>query len=147
MRRLSLALLTSAVVLLAATRSAHAQATDPPEEMTLDSCGDTRAPVEFPHKAHFDDLECTTCHHSQEEMTLEAVQGGMEVELCADCHVEPEEVDTPNCTEKSLRKNPFHITCVGCHKEEKKEDESLSVPTKCAECHPKPEGEEEEPGG
>jgi hypothetical protein len=92
---------------------------------------------------HYEANECTTCHHSQEELTLEAAQGGMEVEACAGCHVEPEEEDTPKCTEKSLKKNPFHITCVGCHKDSKAEDETISAPTKCAECHPKPEGEEE----
>ncbi len=146
MRRLFLALLTSAVLLLAAARPTPAQATDPPDEMTLDSCGDTKTPVEFPHKAHFEDLECTACHHSQEELTLEAAQGGMEVEVCSDCHLEPEEEDTPACTEKSLKKNPFHINCVSCHRDAKAEDESLSAPTKCAECHPKPESEEEPEG-
>jgi len=146
MRRLSLALLTSAVALLATAQPTQAQATDPPEELTLEACGDTRAAVSFPHKAHFEELECTTCHHSQEELTLEAAQGGMEVEACADCHLEPEEADTPACTEKSLKKNPFHINCVSCHKDSNAEDESLSAPTKCAECHPKAESEEE-PGG
>ncbi len=116
-----------------------AQETDPPEEITLEACGDTRTPVSFPHKAHFDDIECATCHHSQEDLTLEAAQGGLEVETCSGCHVEPEEEDTPDCAERSLKENPFHIRCVGCHKDSKAEDESLSVPTKCAECHPKPE--------
>ncbi|MEJ2312372.1 MAG: cytochrome c3 family protein [Gemmatimonadales bacterium] len=139
MRRLSLALLTSAVLVLAAARPTQAQATDPPEEVTIDACADTKAPVSFPHKAHYERLECTTCHHTQEELTLEAAQGGMEVETCAACHLEPEEEDTPSCTEKSLKKNPFHIACVSCHKDAKAEDESLSAPTKCAECHPKPE--------
>ncbi len=146
MRRLCLAVLMSAVVLLVAARPSLAQATDPPEEITLESCGDTRAPVSFPHETHFEANECTTCHHSQEELTLEAAQGGMEVEACAGCHVEPEEEDTPKCTEKSLKKNPFHIKCVGCHKDSKAEDETISAPTKCAECHPKPEGEEEAGG-
>jgi hypothetical protein len=141
MRRVSLALLASAALLLFAAQPGRAQATDPPEELTLDSCGDTRAAVKFPHKAHFEGIECTTCHHSQEDLTLEAAQGGMEVEACADCHLEPEEADTPVCTEKSLKKNPFHINCVTCHKDAKAEDESLSVPTKCAECHPKEEGD------
>jgi hypothetical protein len=33
---------------------------------------------------------------------------------------------------------------VGCHKEELEKDDTISSPTKCAQCHPK---EEEEPGG
>lgn len=143
MRRTSLAPLAAALLLLVAARPTLAQATDPPDELTLDACADTKSAVSFPHKAHFEALECTTCHHTQEELTLEAARGGMEIETCASCHLEPEEADTPVCTEKSLKNNPFHISCVGCHKDALAKDESLSVPTKCAQCHPKGEGEEE----
>ena len=38
---------------------------------------------------------------------------------------------TPN--QMSLKKNPFHINCVGCHKEQG------AGPAKCDECHPKAE--------
>ena len=34
-------------------------------------------------------------------------------------------------------KNPFHITCVGCHKEEAKTNAETKAPTKCDQCHPK----------
>lgn len=147
MRRWSLAVSLCAAVLLTVVRTAPAQETSPPEDITIDGCGDTRAPVSFPHKAHFEEIECVTCHHSQEDLTLEAVQGGMEVEICSDCHLEPEEADTPVCSERSLKKNPFHLVCVDCHKKAIAEDESVSAPSKCAECHPKGEGEEEEPEG
>jgi hypothetical protein len=33
----------------------------------------------------------------------------------------------------SLKKNHYHINCVGCHKE------SGAGPAKCDECHPKAE--------
>ena len=142
----ALILLTTLALVAGTSRDARAQ-TEVPAEITLNSCGDTRAPVEFPHEAHFETTECVTCHHSQEDLTLEAA-AGMEVEVCSDCHVEPEEEDTPSCTERSLKKNSFHIRCVDCHKEVKAEDETLEAPTKCAECHPKAEGEDEaeEPG-
>ena len=140
MRVLCIAVLTSAVIAMFSAGPSLAQSADPPEEITLESCGDTQASVTFPHKAHFENVECTTCHHSQEGLTLEAAQGGMAVETCSSCHVEPEEESTPNCAERGRTKNPFHIRCVGCHRESTAEDETLSAPTKCTECHPKPEG-------
>jgi hypothetical protein len=33
--------------------------------------------------------------------------------------------------EMSLKKNPFHMVCIDCHKAETK------GPTKCDDCHPK----------
>lgn len=146
MRRWSPAVSLCAAVLLVVAPRALAQGTNPPEEITIDECAATRSPVSFPHKKHYEKNECVTCHHTQEDLTLEAVQGGMEVEICADCHLKPEEADTPVCTEKSLKKNPFHLVCVDCHKKALAEDESVKAPTKCAECHPKGEGEEESEG-
>ncbi len=145
MRKLYLdipAALICTLALAVTAESAHAQ-TAPPEDITIDACAAKRPAVAFPHKDHFDRLECKTCHHSQEDLTLEAVAGGMTVEGCADCHLKPEEEDTPICTEQSLKTNPFHILCVDCHKEKLAEDESLSAPTKCAQCHPKEEEAEE----
>jgi hypothetical protein len=34
--------------------------------------------------------------------------------------------------EMSMKTNPLHVTCLGCHKEEAKKG-----PTKCNECHVK----------
>ena len=143
MRRASLSAFTvvfCAALMTGTARDARAQ-NEIPSDITLNSCGDTRAPVEFPHEEHFENTECVTCHHTQDDLTLESA-AGMEVEVCSNCHVEPEEEDTPSCTERSLKSNSFHIRCVGCHKEELEKDDTISSPTKCAECHPK----EEEPG-
>ena len=148
MRRASFSAFTILIcAVLAAGTARDARAQDEiPADITLNSCGETRAPVEFPHEAHFEGTECVTCHHTQEDLTLES-SAGMEVEVCSDCHVEPEEEETPSCTERSLKKNSFHIKCVDCHKEAKAEDETIAAPAKCAECHPKAEGEEEEEPG
>ena len=114
-----------------------AEATAVPETITLDACADTKAAVEFPHKAHFELAACVDCHHTSEGLTAETV-ADMEVALCSACHLEPEEAETPKCSEKSSKKNPFHITCVGCHKATKKEDAETTAPTSCKACHPKP---------
>jgi hypothetical protein len=108
-----------------------------PENITLDACGDTKAAVEFPHKAHFEITTCVDCHHTSEGLTAETA-ADMKVETCTSCHLEPEKADTPKCSEKSLKKNPYHIQCVGCHKAEKKENAETKAPTKCTDCHPKP---------
>jgi len=110
---------------------------DVPETITIDGCMDTKTAVEFPHKAHFEITECVTCHHTSEGLTAENV-GEMEVATCGSCHIEPEEEGTPLCSEKSLKKNPYHIVCVTCHKAEKKENPDTTAPKKCTACHPKP---------
>lgn len=106
-------------------------AKEPPEVITLGACMDKKAAVEFPHKVHFDTIECTTCHHTQEGLSADS---DMEVESCGSCHLEPEDEGTPACSEMSTKKNPYHIKCVSCHKEQ------AAGPTKCDECHPKAEG-------
>lgn len=125
-------------IMTAATLVAFA---DVPENITIDVCADAKTPVEFPHKAHFELTDCVTCHHTSEGLTAETA-GTMEVATCASCHVEPEEATTPLCSEKSLKKNPYHISCVGCHKAEKKVAKEagteFAAPTKCTACHPKP---------
>jgi len=112
--------------------------TEIPETITIDGCKDTKSAVEFPHKAHFELTECVTCHHTSEGLTAETV-AKMEVATCGSCHNEPEKAETPVCSEKSLKKNPYHISCVGCHKATKKENADTKAPSKCTACHPKEE--------
>jgi len=107
-----------------------------PESTTIDDCVNKKSAVEFPHSVHAGSFECVTCHHTQEGLTAES---DMQVEACGTCHVEPEAAETPACSQMSLSKNPFHIACVGCHKEKVAEDETLAAPTKCEGCHPKAE--------
>ena len=119
--------------LVATLFAVGAMAGEPPESTTIDDCVDKKAAVEFPHAAHYEVTECTTCHHTDEGLTADSV-GGMDVQVCGACHTTPEEATTPECSQMSLKKNPFHITCVGCHKENE------AGPAKCDECHPKAEG-------
>ena len=124
---------------IATTATLVAFAADLPETITIDGCKDTKAAVEFPHKAHFEAATCVDCHHTSEGLTAETA-AEMEVASCGSCHNEPEAAETPICSEKSLKKNPYHIACVGCHKEYKKEHADTTAPTKCTACHPKEEG-------
>lgn len=110
-----------------------------PEDIVIDACADAKTPVAFPHKAHFEFAACVDCHHTSEGLTAETV-ADMTVETCGSCHIEPEDADTPLCSEKSTKKNPYHINCIGCHKEFKKENAETTAPTKCTACHPKAEG-------
>jgi hypothetical protein len=113
-----------------------------PENITIDACADTKTAVEFPHKAHFELAACVDCHHTSEGLTAETTKD-MEVATCASCHVEPEKAETPICSEKSSKKNPYHIRCIGCHKEYKKEHADTKAPSKCTACHPKPAADAE----
>jgi len=108
--------------------SAVASFAAPPEHITIDDCVNKKSAVEFPHAKHFEHLKCSTCHHKQEDLSLETAD---QAQPCSECHLKPEEASTPICSQMSPKKNPYHITCMGCHKEEAK------GPTKCDECHPK----------
>jgi len=118
----------------AAAGSYAATPKDAPDVVTIDDCATKKAAVEFPHGTHAKAIACTTCHHTQEGLTATSTE---EVKACASCHVAPEKAETPKCAEMSLTKNPFHISCVNCHKDEIKKDATKVLPTKCDECHPK----------
>ncbi len=124
------------IIVLTAVAAMFAFGSEVPEKITIDACADKKAAVEFPHKAHFELTTCVDCHHTCEGLTAETVKD-MEVAACSSCHVEPEKAETPICSEKSSKKNPYHIKCVGCHKAEKKENAETKAPTKCTACHPK----------
>jgi hypothetical protein len=119
-----------AIAMAASTVASAATASEAPESVTLDGCMAKRSAVEYPHKLHADTIECVTCHHTQEGL---AAESDMTVETCDSCHLSPADEATPDCTQMSLSKNPYHINCVGCHKE----DGAETAPTKCDDCHPK----------
>ncbi|MCB1702560.1 MAG: cytochrome c3 family protein [Pseudomonadales bacterium] len=100
----------------------------PPDVITIDDCAAKKSPVEFPHAAHFELAECSSCHHTQEGLSKETAD---QAKPCSECHNTPEKATTPSCGETSLKKNQFHINCVACHKEKE------AGPTKCNDCHPK----------
>ena len=92
--------------------------------------GSQRFGVEY---AELEDLpehsfDCVTCHHTQEDLSKDNAD---QAKPCSECHLEPEDPDTPKCSEMSLKKNHFHINCVDCHKEQEK------GPAKCNDCHPR----------
>ena len=106
-----------------------------------------RAPVAFPHSAHFD-YACKECHHNWE--------GDTDLNSCtaSGCHELTERPDTTDPSEAILYfKKTFHKKCISCHAEIKRANKaagaSASVsakmmktgPTGCKECHPKEGGE------
>lgn len=98
----------------------------PPKETVIKGCGDKKPPVKFPHAKHVKTLKekgmkCKTCHHKKGK-----------VKTCStkECHGKPQK-GLKTCSDKSMKKNPFHKQCVGCHKKLKK------GPKKCKECHKK----------
>ncbi len=117
--------------------AAMAYAEGIPEKFTIDDCAKKKTAVEFPHKAHFEVTKCETCHHTNKGLTAENY-AKMDVKACAVCHLNPEKAETPDCSQMSPKTNPFHIRCVGCHKETKAKDAETKAPTKCTSCHPKP---------
>jgi Class III cytochrome C family len=79
--------------------------------------------VAFPHDKHMDIGDCTTCHHTNKDVTSETVQ------KCSACHMK-----TPGSLTRITAKDVAHGTksprnCTGCH------ISSKAGPTKCGECH------------
>ena len=124
----------AALVILAGSTFIAGAAT-PPEKVKIDDCVTKKSAVEFPHGAHVKAIaECKTCHHTQPALTATSTE---KVETCGSCHVAPEKAETPKCSEMSATKNPFHMACVKCHKEELAKKADTKAPTKCDQCHPK----------
>ena len=116
----------SAAMVIAAT------AKTPPATISIDECQAKKPVVVFPHEKHFAITECKTCLHTQPDLTATSK---IEVEKCSSCHLKPEKADTPNCTEMSMAKNPYHMLCLNCHKEKKAADPASKAPTICNGCH------------
>jgi len=123
----ALAVLSATVVFAAAAGKA-------PETTKIDDCAAKKSAVVFPHAAHVKVAECKACHHNQPTLTATSSE---EVKPCGACHTAPEKPETPKCAEMSLTKNPYHISCIGCHKDAVKKDAASKAPTKCEQCHPK----------
>lgn len=133
--RLLVAIL-GALSFLAAAVAIAKPAKEAPDTVTIDGCQNKKPPPKLLHKKHAEDykVDCKECHHKTEGI----VPGGeMEVKKCWECHKTPDEPDTPICTTKNPKKNPFHIQCIGCHKKHRKENEGSKAPKKCKGCHVK----------
>ncbi len=123
----------AALVILAGSTFIAGAAT-PPDKVSIDDCVAKKTAVAFPHGEHAKAHECKTCHHTQPALTATSTE---KVEACGTCHVAPEKAETPKCSEMSATKNPFHMSCVACHKEELAKKADTKAPTKCDQCHPK----------
>ncbi len=123
----------AALVILAGSTFIAGAAT-PPDKVTIDDCVGKKTAVVFPHAEHAKAHECKACHHTQPALTATSTE---KVETCGSCHVSPAKAETPKCSEMSATKNPFHMSCVKCHKEELAKKADTKAPTKCDQCHPK----------
>ena len=117
-----------AIAFLLITALAVAAPHHGPDEVVIKGAADKQPAVTFPHAKHQEMVKaCDTCHHTNKGMTTAE---GTEVKACSECHLDPKG-DVPSMRQMSMKKNPFHIVCIDCHKTETK------GPTKCAECHKK----------
>ena len=105
-----------------------------PDKVKIDEAQSKQPAVTLDHAKHAEKLakDCAVCHHTQKDLTKDAaVANKVQVKKCAECHLNPAKADIPSAKEMSMTKNPYHIRCIGCHKEEKK------GPTVCNQCHVK----------
>lgn len=98
----------------------------PPEKVIIEAAAKKQPPVSLAHQKHAKySKSCDRCHHDAKGLTADAK---VVVKKCSACHLDPKG-KVPSMREMSLTANPFHKTCIGCHKEQKK------GPTGCAACH------------
>lgn len=124
-----LTILAAVLMTMAFTTGAMAKkANEAPDSVTINAAQAKQPAVVFPHKAHVALTGCDTCHHTSKGLTAASKD---DVPTCTSCHLKPEKPETPSMAEMSMKKNPFHMDCVDCHKEKGK------GPVKCADCHKK----------
>lgn len=100
-----------------------------PVTTTIAAAAKKQPPVPFPHGKHATLAKsCDTCHHVDKGLTKETDKN---VQKCSACHLDPAKATVPSMREMNMQKNPFHMLCVKCHKEQKK------GPTACTGCHVK----------
>jgi hypothetical protein len=130
-RRLAIAAVT---VLMGVGLSVHVAAKKkaPAKKITIDGCKKKKPPVTFDHPAHVKAAKkkCETCHHKVEKAGKKVAPDKAK---CSDCHMKKQGEKLGTCQDKSKKKNPFHVQCIGCHKKAKAD----KAPTKCKGCHPK----------
>ena len=116
-----------ASLLVATAALAHYPAT-----LKIDEAAKKQPAVTFDHAKHGDTRakSCDVCHHTQKGLT-KAQTDKVDVKKCSSCHLDPKDPKIPSMREMSLTKNPFHIRCIACHKENKK------GPVVCTGCHKK----------
>lgn len=99
-----------------------------PTTLTIKSAAAKQPPVTFDHAKHEARAKsCDVCHHESKGLTKTSK---VEVKPCMACHLDAKG-KVPSAREMSMTKNPFHMKCVGCHKEGKK------GPVACNGCHKK----------
>ncbi|MBI2215296.1 MAG: cytochrome c3 family protein [Acidobacteria bacterium] len=130
MKKLATVLLSVLVIMLFATGALAVKANAAPAKITVDAAAKKQPAVTFDHAAHGKLTKCETCHHTQKGL---AGTSADEVKKCSSCHLTPEKAETPKISEMSMTKNPYHISCIKCHKDSK----NAKAPTKCVDCHKK----------
>jgi Class III cytochrome C family len=125
MRNTRLALLAMLALFAAGTAMAGVSTI-----LTIDEAKAKQPGVAFDHSKHAAEFAkaCDVCHHTHKGLTKDSTDP---VKNCAVCHLDPKDEKIPSMREMSATKNPFHIRCIGCHKEQKK------GPASCTACHHK----------
>jgi len=102
---------------------------DPITMQMPDATKATKPPVVFPHAKHAA-LDCKACHHKWD--------GKAAIQACksAGCHDDVDSKKGDRSYYLTYHK-PGKQSCLGCHKEMKKEGAAAYGPTKCQDCHVK----------
>lgn len=105
----------------------------------------TKGIVQFSHQKHLADygIGCGECHHDDDGTPLADMQLGDDAVGCAECHSEPG--TAPKSKDKKLSDSErreyhaeaLHDSCIPCHRDHNKKNNTKDAPASCAKCHPK----------
>ena len=142
------------MVLALVASGSLAQASDMPDQVSLDTMVELFDGVEFDHAMHTDlGEDCSACHHhttgtgTTDARCISCHADSNEIESvgCSDCHV-MDPFSAESIKQKALDRYKYHVdmpglkaayhwNCVGCHEE-------MDGPTDCLDCHARtPEGD------
>ncbi len=145
-------LITLTMVLALIAVSSLTQATDMPDQVSINSMTALFDGVEFDHAMHTDlGEDCSACHHH-------TTGTGTTDERCVSCHADSDEVTSVGCRDchaaepfsaeyinreseeiyqfhidRPGLKAAYHWNCIGCH-------EQMGGPTDCQDCHTRTPG-------
>ena len=85
-----------------------------------------RAPVQFKHELHSENIGCNACHHDYDEYGINTNED--EGQRCAECHTVTAEANPIPLM------RAFHLQCKSCHQNLADKGQTTG-PLMCGQCH------------
>lgn len=92
-----------------------------------------KAEVEYPHQDHIMMFGCSECHHNWDHTEMD------QPDACVSCHDDFKDRRAAESYYNAFHNRDSTHSCIGCHGQMTEESEDINPPTRCSDCHPRPE--------